>query len=228
MHARAGTEHDVQDETAQPCGRSVWCLALLDEPIALPGDTSPTLPYLAITNRHDGTAACALRATAVRIVCANTFRAAELEGERTGATFSFIHKSSWRNRIDEARQAVTGARTEMRRYTELARDLLAIPVTTRQRELFITEFIPMPPAGLVTDRVARNVDEARNALRLLFDSTTNQQIAGTAYGLVQAAGEYLDHVRTARSWETRLNRTLIRAEPLKHRALTLVREVVTI
>jgi phage/plasmid-like protein (TIGR03299 family) len=208
-------------------GRSVWCLALLDEPVELPGDDSPTLPYLAITNRHDGTAACALRATAVRIVCANTFRAAELEGERTGATFSFIHKASWRNRIEEARQAVTGARTEMRRYIELADELLAITVTPRQRELFVTEFIPMPPQGLVTDRVARNVDEARNALRLLFQSTTNEQIAGAAYGLGQAAGEYLDHVRTARSWETRLNRTLMRPEPLKHRALSLVREITT-
>ena len=208
-------------------GRAVWCLALLDEPITLPGDTSPTMPYLAITNRHDGTGSCALRATAIRIVCANTFRAAELEGERTGTTFSFIHKSSWRNRIDEARQAVTGARTEMRRYTELAQQLLGMPITPKQRELFITEFIPMPPQGLVTDRVARNVDEARNALRLLFQSTTNEQIAGTAYGLVQAAGEYLDHVRAARSWETRLNRTLMRPEPLKHRALALVREITT-
>jgi phage/plasmid-like protein (TIGR03299 family) len=208
-------------------GRAVWCLALLDEPITLPGDTSPTLPYLAITNRHDGTGSCALRATAIRIVCANTFRAAELEGERTGTTFSFIHKSSWRNRIDEARQAVTGARTEMRRYTELAQQLLGMPITPNQRELFITEFIPMPPQGLVTDRVARNVDEARNALRLLFQSTTNEQIAGTAYGLVQAAGEYLDHVRVARSWETRFNRTLMRPEPLKHRALALVREITT-
>jgi phage/plasmid-like protein (TIGR03299 family) len=206
-------------------GRSVWCLALLDEPITLPGDDSATLPYLAITNRHDGTAACALRATAVRIVCANTFRAAELEGERTGATFSFIHKASWRNRIEEARVAVTGARREMHRYSELARELLTIRVQPQQRELFITEFIPMPPHGLVTDRVARNVDEARKALRLLFDSTTNEQIAGTAYGLVQAAGDYLDHVRTARSWETRLNRTLIRPEPLKHRALSLAREI---
>jgi phage/plasmid-like protein (TIGR03299 family) len=208
-------------------GRAVWCLALLDEPIALPGDDSPTLPYLAITNRHDGTGSCALRATAIRIVCANTFRAAELESERTGTTFSFIHKSSWRNRIDEARQAVTGARTEMRRYTELAQQLLGMPITPKQRELFITEFIPMPPQGLVTDRVARNVDEARKALRLLFQSTTNEQIAGTAYGLVQAAGEYLDHVRAARSWETRLNRTLMRPEPLKHRALALVREITT-
>src|SRR6266496_686340 len=206
-------------------GRAVWCLALLDEPVNLPGDDSPTLPYLAITNRHDGTAACALRATAVRIVCANTFRAAELEGERTGATFSFIHKSSWRSRIEEARQAVTGARAEMRRYSELARELLGIHITPGQRELFITEFIPMPPQGLVTDRVARNVEEARKALRLLFDSATNEQIAGTGYGLVQAAGEYLDHVRRAHSWETRLNRTLIRPEPLKHRALTLVREI---
>ncbi len=208
-------------------GRSVWCLALLDEPITLPGDDSPTLPYLAITNRHDGTAACALRATAVRIVCANTFRAAELEGERTGATFSFIHKSSWRNRIDEARKAVTGAQAEMRRYQELATELLAIPVTPAQRELFITEFIPKPPEGLITDRVARNVDEARQALRMIFETKTTEHVADTAYGLVQAAGEYLDHVRTARTWETRLNRTLIRPEPLKHRAMSLVREVVS-
>jgi phage/plasmid-like protein (TIGR03299 family) len=208
-------------------GRAVWCLAYLDEPITIPGDNSPTLPYLAITNRHDGTAACALRATAVRIVCANTFRAAELEGERTGTTFSFIHKSSWRNRIDEARQAVTGARREMHRYTELAAELLGTPITPKQRELFITQFIPMPPDGLVTDRVARNVEQARNAVRSLFDSTTTEHVAGTAYGLVQAAGEYLDHVRTARTWETRLNRTLMRPEPLKHRAMSLVREIVT-
>jgi phage/plasmid-like protein (TIGR03299 family) len=208
-------------------GRAVWCLALLDEPVELPGDDSPTMPYLAITNRHDGTGSCALRATAVRIVCANTFRAAELEGERTGATFSFIHKASWRNRIEEARQAVTGARTEMRRYTELAQQLLGIPITPRQRELFVTEFIPMPPQGLVTDRVARNVEEARNALRLIFESKTTEPVAHTAYGLMQAAGEYLDHVRTARSWETRLNRTLIRPEPLKHRAMSLIREVIS-
>ena len=127
-----------------------------------------------------------------------------------------------------ARSAVTGAQAEMRRYSDLARDLLAIHVSPAQRELFITQFIPKPPEGLITDRVARNVEEARKALRLLFDSATNEQIAGTAYGLVQAAGEYLDHVRTARSWETRLNRTLIRPEPLKHRALSLAREVITI
>jgi hypothetical protein len=36
---------------------------------------------------------------------------------------------------------------------------------------------------------------------------------------------YLDHARGARSWETRLGRTLIRPEPLKAKALALVRAV---
>ena len=189
--------------------------------------TASTLPYLAITNRHDGTAACALRATAVRIVCANTFRAAELEGERTGATFSFIHSSTWRTRIEEARQAVTGARAEMRRYTELAHRTARHPhhaeAAGAVRHRVHPDATPRPghrPGG----------PQRRGSppgLRLIFESKTTEQVAGTAYGLVQAAGEYLDHVRTARSWETRLNRTLIRPEPLKHRALSLIREITT-
>jgi phage/plasmid-like protein (TIGR03299 family) len=207
-------------------GRAVWALALLDDPITLPGDHTVTLPYMAMTNRHGMPGACTLRATAVRIVCGNTFRAAELEGERTGATFSFVHKSNWRNRIDEARQAVTGVRREMREYRELAENLLGIQVTPQQRELFVTEFVPMPPEGLVTDRVVTNVEEARKALRGILASPTTAPVADTAYGLVQAAGEYLDHVRRSRSWETKLNRTLIRPEPLKAKALSLVRDVV--
>jgi phage/plasmid-like protein (TIGR03299 family) len=206
-------------------GRAVWCLAMLDEPIVLPGDDSVTLPYMAMTNRHGIPGACTLRGTAVRIVCGNTFRAAELEGDSTGATFSFVHKKNWRDRIDEARQAVTGVRREMADYVQLARELLDIRISPRERELFVTEFIPMPPTGLVTDRVVRNVETARTALRDILASPTTEAVADTGYGLVQAAGEYLDHVRRARSWETKLGRTLMRPEPLKAKALTLVREL---
>ena len=56
-------------------------------------------------------------------------------------------------------------------------------------------------------------------------SVTQHVLQGTLDTQVQAAGEYLDHVRGARSWETRLNRTLIRPEPLKHRARSLIREL---
>jgi hypothetical protein len=113
----------------------------------------------------------------------------------------------------------------MRDYRNLAEQLLGIRISDRQRERFITEFVPMPPEGLVSVRVVRNVEEARTALRTILAGPTTVGVADTGYGLVQAAGEYLDHVRRARSWESRLGRTLIRPEPLKAKALTLVREI---
>jgi phage/plasmid-like protein (TIGR03299 family) len=208
-------------------GRKVWMLVKLDEPILLPGDTSATMPYLGLTGRHDGKGGVTLRATAVRIVCANTFNAAELEGKRTGAVFSFVHRGNWQDRVADAREAVMGARRDLKRYEEIAHNLLGVKVTERQTGIFVTEFIPAPPKGLATDRVMRKRRSGRDKLREILASPTiiGAGIDGTAYGLVNAAGEYLDHVRTSRSWETRLNRTLIRPEPLKHSAVKLALEV---
>lgn len=98
----------------------------------------------------------------------------------------------------------------------------------KQREQFVQLFIPMPPETMITDRVAANVEQARNAVRGILDGTTTDGISYTAYGLVQAAGEYLDHVRIARTWESRLNRTLMRPEPMKRRAMQLVEELVAV
>jgi len=205
-------------------GRAVWALALLDEPVQIKGDNSLTLPYLAVTSRHDA-GSCALRATAVRIVCGNTFRAAEMEGGRTGATYSFNHTKNWQQRVSEARDAVMHARAEFGEFVEMANGLIAVPITDRQREIFVQEFIPAPPEGMASDRVKANVEKSREAFRALFESPTTVEIKGTAYGLVQAAVEYLDYVRTARTWETRLRRTLLTGEPLKARALKLALEV---
>jgi phage/plasmid-like protein (TIGR03299 family) len=221
---------NVKYETAGSLegGRKVWVLAKLDEPFTIGKDTSPTIPYLAITNHHNGTGGCTLRATAIRVVCANTFRAAELEGERNGLTFTFLHKGSWRDKIEQATQAVTGVRKEIGEYKELMTGLLGIPVSQAQIDLFVNEFIPAPPAGLATDRVLKNIEQSRQAVHSILNSKTVEGtgIEGTAGSLVQASVEYLDHVRTARSWETRTNRTLLRPEPLKAKALSIVREIV--
>jgi phage/plasmid-like protein (TIGR03299 family) len=208
-------------------GRKVWMLAYLDEPIVLPGDATTTLPYLALTSRHDGSGSCALRATAVRIVCGNTFSAAEAEGERTGATFSFVHKGDWHDRVEDARAAVTGARREIAEYTAWANDMLTIAITPVQERIFIREFLPAPPKGLATERVQRNVAASQDRLQTILAGPTVEGagIRYTAYGLAQAAGEYLDHVRAYRSWETRLNRTLLTHESGKTKAAKLAREV---
>lgn len=208
-------------------GRRVWMLARINEPVQLPGDGSMTFPFLGITSSHDGQASCAARLTTVRIVCGNTFSAAEAEGERTGAVYSFSHRGDWRARVGEAREALMYARRETAVYVEAMTELLGIKVTESQEKMFLREFIPSPPDGLITDRVAKNIDEARAAVQGFLDGPTveGSGVRGTAYGLVQAAGEYADWTRKARSWETRANRSLLQAEPLKAKAATLAREV---
>jgi len=42
-----------------------------------------------------------------------------------------------------------------------------------------------------------------------------------------ASVEFLDHVRGYRNQDTYLNRTMLRAEPMKAKSLTLIRELVT-
>jgi len=208
-------------------GRKVWLLALLDEPITLPGDDTATYPYMSLMSRHDARGSTALRATNVRVVCGNTFSMAELQGDRTGLTYSFIHRGNWRDHMDDARQAVNGVRAEARAYAQLSENLLLVPVTPVQRDQFVEAFFPMPPRGTSSDRVLSNVRVSRDKLLEILAGQTvrGAGVEFTAYGMLQAAGEYLDHVRTARSWETKLNRSMLTPEPAKARALSILIEV---
>lgn len=215
-------------------GRKVWMLVRLDEPMQITGtgtagnyrDSSYTFPFLGMTSGHDGHASCCARLTEVRIVCGNTYGAAEAEGQRTGAVYSFSHRGDWHERITEARRALNFARAEAKDYVAAMSDLLGLKITAEQEQMFLREFIPAPPEGLISDRVAKNIDQARAAVLGFLESETVEGagIRGTAYGLVQASGEYLDHTRVSRSWETKLNRSLLRNEPLKAKAAVLARQ----
>lgn len=221
-------ETNVKFETAGSVkgGAQVWALVRLDEPYTIPGDTTATYPYLVLLNSHDGSAACKVINTSIRVVCWNTFQASDMEGERTGRQFTFRHTKKVLNRIEDARTALKGLKAEQNQWIELAKELSLLPISGVQFNHFLSEFIPEPEAGVVSDRVLANVEKGREIFRsLYFDSPTTEGIRGTGYGLVQAAGEYLDHARGFRNSDTYLGRTLLRPEPLKAKAVKLVREV---
>jgi phage/plasmid-like protein (TIGR03299 family) len=212
-------------------GRRVWMLARLNEPVKIQAgnitDGSLTFPYLGLTNDHTGHAKLTARLTTVRIVCGNTFSAAEAEGQRTGAVYSFSHRSDWRKKIGEARAALHFAREEASQYAAAMSDLLGIKVTPEQEQLWLRMFVPDPPDGIISDQMAANRAKARAAVQGFLDgpAVEGAGVRGTAYGLVQAAGEYLDWGRRAASWDSRVNRSLLRTEPLKAQAAKLAREV---
>lgn len=207
-------------------GAQVCALVYLDEPYTVAGDNTETLPFLAIMNSHDGLGSCKAIATQVRVVCWNTYRAAEMEGERSGRQYTFRHTAGIHDRIEEAKKALAGARDDAKEWDSLAAELFGQPVDDRQFNHFLADFIPEPPADVVSDKVRNNIDTARATFRSLYlDSPTSEAHRGTALGLVDTAVEYLDHVRGYRNVDTYLGRTLLRPEPLKARAVKLARNL---
>lgn len=227
LDAVLAADGNVKFETAGSCrgGRQVWALAYLDEPFEIPGDDGPSYPFLSFLNSHDGTAACKLAYTSVRVVCWNTFQAASAEGDRSGAQFVFRHQGNVDERILAAKEALGGLRKDTEKYVAMMTALAQTPVNEDQVASFTQLFLPSPAdhGEFVSDRVAANIDRARGTFRRLHDeSLTTEAIRGTAYGLFQASTEYLDHVRVAQSRDTYMGRTLLRPEPLKIRALSLI------
>lgn len=205
-------------------GRLVWFLARLDSPVEIKGDASPIYPYISILNSHDGTAALRAINTSIRIVCWNTWQAAESEATASGRQFSFRHTSTIHDRVQEAREMLLGAQADTEKWAEYAEKYIAIPLSDSQIDMILQDFVPMPPTP--SDRVVDNVNEARNAIKRFHRSASCASIAGTAYGLMQATGEYLDHGRTFRTAETYVSRTMLKPEVGKLKIVSLIDELV--
>jgi phage/plasmid-like protein (TIGR03299 family) len=209
-------------------GRQVYLLAYLPEPFQVPGDTSATYPFLAILNAHDGTSALRLLPTNVRVVCWNTFNYASLIAEQTGVQYTFKHTASVKERVEEAKTALSQVRVQADKYLELATELTGLTVDDDALADFLVDFLPSPEehGEQISDRVRENILVARKAFKQIYlDSATTEGIRGTGYGLFQAAGEYLDHIRGYRNRDTYLGRTVLSADRNKVKALELVRRV---
>lgn len=206
-------------------GAQVWALAYLDEPYTLPGDDSQSLPYIGVVNSHDGKSAMRAMATQVRIVCWNTIQAAYMDSQQHGKYWEFRHKGGVQERIDEAKRAISGMRAEANDWIRVANDLLGIQVTRYSYSAFVDEFLPAPPPGIASDRVMDNVMKARGVFHQLYDGEQNAAVNGSALALVNTAIEYLDHARGYRNSDTYLGRTILKPEPLKAKAIQIVREV---
>jgi phage/plasmid-like protein (TIGR03299 family) len=210
-------------------GRSCWVLAYLDEPVQIKGDNSPILPFLNVAWRHDGLGALTGRSTSVRVVCANTQSAAEAEARRLGTDYTFRHTKNVMDRIEDAKMALQGLRAQHQEFIDMANDLAKLKITKDQRTFFLSQFVPMPPEALVSDRVMNNIEEARAAVVAILNSTTVPDAhRNTGYGLWCAGVEYLDHVRRSNNLETKFKRSIMRAEPAKAKLHRVIKETVTL
>lgn len=213
-------------------GRSCAITLLLDEPIQIPGDDTVTLPYGCASWTHDGSGALRLRSGAIRIVCMNTLNASEAEGKRLGTDFTFRHTRNWKERVEDAKNAVRGVREGMDVFQKAMLALAEIRVTPAQRDLFVSEIVGdkgglLSTSAATSDRVKNNLEEERAKVNaLFFGPTIPEAHALTGYGLHLAGTEYFDHLRAHRSQTSYVKRTLLTNNPAKAALSRTIREVV--
>lgn len=191
-------------------GSKVWLLIRLAEPIMIGDDPlTATIPYYALQNSHDGSGAFRGQATMTRIVCDNTAQMSDLDATQRGTQFAFSHTKNVKGRIEEAQIALAGWRESITNYQLMSEALLGMEVSQPAAMEFIERFIPAPLPGTASDRVQDNVRKAQMSLHEILYSETCEAISGTAYGLVQASVEYLNHSRKAHTQESRFKRAYL-------------------
>jgi phage/plasmid-like protein (TIGR03299 family) len=206
-------------------GRTVWVMARMEPPAQIHGDPSRSYHRLTVVNRLVGPGACSLEWTAVREASQSSISLAELSGQPP-LRFQLRHTKNWRQRVKEIEQAVTGVRKWTDEWQKHVDYLASQPITEDQRRSFLVQFVPMPPEGAISDQVKANVLADRAKVGHIMESRTCEGVNGTAWGLVLAAAEYLDHERFYRSAETHFKRCLLRPEPLKRKAAEIARRLV--
>lgn len=228
---KIGTDIKIETAGSLEGGKRVWSLLRLTEPIAIKGDPQgETLAFLAFQNGHTGQAAFRAQAVNTRIVCANTSAAADVEAKRHGYEFTFKHTSGVQSRIDEAKATVAMWREGVTQWQMAMEHLITERVSPVQQEWFVTQFQPMPPEHLITDRVRNNVETARNELRGILTSQTQVDISHTAYGLYMAGIEWVQHFRQVKGkderarMESHFKRSMMGDNALRKSILTVAQE----
>jgi len=210
-------------------GKQVWALLQYGDQIQIGNDPSPTSRYMAFLNRHDGHGSLKVIPTNVRVWCQNTFHAAEMDAkDRNLATWSFHHRANWKANLDrlveEIDQAMETADTDLEKYRVFAEEMCARPVTPTQEQRFVDEFVfPTREEWKLKPRALENVTVARQEVSMLLAGPTCEGIRGSAYGLMQAGVEYLDHSRAFKDSGTYLNRCVFDKEAKKTRAVNIAK-----
>lgn len=188
---------DVRYETAGSLneGRRVWLLAKLPDKTIL-GDKFDN--YICFTNTHDGTGAVQVCMTPIRVVCNNTLNLALSQATRKWST---RHIGNLEQKMEEARKALEMAESYMVALDEKAKVFADTKVSEAEVEVMFDSIFPIDQNN-DTARKIRNVEYLKNAFFNCLKAPDIVQYSGTAWGVINAMTDFVDHTSPIRSTES--------------------------
>lgn len=177
-------------------GQRIWLLGKIGSFDVVKSDTVEK--YLFLYNTHDGSGALRALETAIRVVCANTARAALDQGKGEG--YYFRHTTNIMKRIEAAREALGLAQKEFEKFGEFAKALAKLKMPEKKFEGLSNVLIPDNTEAKSNTRA----ENARQELVDLFNFGRGQDILGvrgTGWAAYSAIVEFANYKRTSRGGE---------------------------
>jgi len=184
-------------------GRKLWALARTGQSATLKGKDTVN-GYLLLATACDGTLATTAQFTSVRVVCNNTLQIAL--GDSTGAV-----KVSHRSQFDAqaVKKQLGVAISSWDEFMYRMKALSERKVKPQTAEAYFRKVLAYPGNTAKDGPIATTNERAVKAATELFSGRGKGSIlasaSGTAWGLVNAVTEFVDHERRARSDDHRLD-----------------------
>lgn len=177
-------------------GRVVFgSLSLERETVLDPEGASDQInTYLLVHTSHDGSVSVQASVTPVRVVCQNTLNIAL---NNVTQSFKIRHTQSLDGKVEQARRALNLSFTYMDKFEEEAKALFETEITVDKFAAIINTLYPMPETGSSKATITKWENKVRQ-IDEIYNSSTVDNIRGTAWGAFNTLTERLDWYRTPR------------------------------
>lgn len=184
-------------------GRQVFgSIALERETVLDPkGVSDKVKTYLLVNTSHDGSIAIQASVTPVRVVCANTLNLALGRG-RNGVkqSFKIRHTQTASGKVQAAREALSLTNAYMDEFDKQAQAMFEAEITRDQFAKIVQTAYPMPEKDAKGS--VKKWETKVDLIDSIYTGPTNNMIAGTGWGALNALTERLDWYRNARGGNT--------------------------
>ncbi|MDX7707780.1 DUF932 domain-containing protein [Aeromonas caviae] len=194
-------------------GRKLWALAKTGQDLMLKGGDL-VKSYLLLATSCDGTLCTTAQFTSVRVVCNNTLQVAV--GNQTGA-IKVPHSTQFD--ATAVKQALGLGVSQWDHFGQYAKELSQRPVAPQEALRFFSDLLaqPLEEESIVLTRSVQRLHELYQGAGMGAELASSHN---TAWGLVNAVTEYVDHHRRTRSQDHRLDSAWFgQGAQLKSRAL---------
>jgi len=153
----------------------------------------PIESFLVASNTHDGTDSLRFEIKYLRLICTNG-----MTRWTNASSISFRHSARMSVKIEDVRETLGVVLKSNQEFNLLSSALLEKKVANSDFWSIVKDVLPLDENNM-TERQQNNVRERQQTLLGIWNGPTQENIKGTAWGIVNAFTEYEQWTRTTRS-----------------------------